>query len=66
MGGRVSTDFKSSNRFEISQLFQVLLNFDQFQGYPPGGGGWVDGSGGGCGCGGCSMHAYMCTHAHAC
>ena len=44
MGGGVSTDFKSSNRIEISWLVQVLLNFEWFQG-PPGGEGWVDGGG---------------------
>ena len=46
MGGEVSTDFKSSNRIEISQLVQVLLNFDWFRGSPLGGGGgwmWVGG-----------------------
>ena len=43
MGGEVSTDFKSSNGMEISQLVQVLLNFDWFWGCPPlgGGGGWM-------------------------
>ena len=46
MGGGVSTDFKSSNRIEISRLVQVLLNFYWFCGSPPGGGGWVDGGGG--------------------
>ena len=37
MGGEVSTDFKSSNRIEISQLVQVLLNFEWFWGPPLGG-----------------------------
>ena len=42
MGDAVSTDFKSSNRIEISRLVQVLLNFDWFQGSPlGGGGGWL-------------------------
>ena len=36
MDGEVSTDFKSSNRIEISQLVQVLLNFDWFRGSPLG------------------------------
>ena len=41
MGGKVSTNFKSSNRIEISRLVQVLLNFDWFRGSPLGGGwGW--------------------------
>ena len=44
MGGEVFTNFKSSNGIEISQLVQVLLNFDWFQGSPPGGWG-VDGCG---------------------
>ena len=43
MGGGVSTDFKSSNRIEISQLVQVLLNFEWFRGSLLG---WVDGVGG--------------------
>ena len=65
MGVEVSTDFKSSNGIEISQLVQVLLNFDWFRGCPPGGWGV-----GGCGWGvvrGCPhtcAHAHM--HAHAC
>ena len=67
MGGEVSTDFKSSNRIEISQLVQVLLNFEWFRGSPLGvGGGWM-------GVGvvrGCPPHT--CTHmcmracAHTC
>ena len=64
MGGEVSTDFKSSNGIEISRLVQVLLNFDWFQGSPPGGwwGGWMLVGGGEmvpphtCTC--------MCMHAH--
>ena len=45
MGGEVSTDFKSSNRIEISRLVQVLLNFDWFRGSPTLGGGGVGGWG---------------------
>ena len=45
MGGEVSTDFKSSNRIEISRLVQVLLNFDWFRGSPTLGGGGLGGSG---------------------
>ena len=42
MGGEVSTDFKSSNRIEISRLVQVLWNFEWFRGSPLGGvGGWM-------------------------
>ena len=37
MGERVSTNFRSSNRIEISWLVQVLLNFYWFLGVPPGG-----------------------------
>ena len=36
MGGEAFTDFKSSNRIEISGLVQVLLNFDWFWGSPLG------------------------------
>ena len=67
MGGEVSTDFKSSNGIEISQLVQVLLNFDWFWGCPPWGvGGWVDVGGGWWGgaphtC----AHARTCTRTHA-
>ena len=68
MGGEVSTDFKSSNRIEISRLVQVLLNFDWFRGSPTlGGGGWVDG-GGGWWQGPPNTHAQAraCMHVHAC
>ena len=64
MGGGVSTDFKSSNRIEISWLVQVLLNFYWFWGSPPWGVGvW--------GCGvvwGCPPHmcTHTCRHAHTC
>ena len=62
MGGEFLTDFKSSNRIEISWLVQVLLNFYWFWGSTPlGGGGWVDGVGVGMGVGGMS-HAHMHTH----
>ena len=66
MGGEVSTDFKSSNRIEISRLVQVLLNFEWFRGSPLG-----DGGVGGWGWGwweGAShprAHARARTHAHA-
>ena len=63
MGGRVSTDFKSSNRIEISRLVQVLLNFEWFRGSPLGGGGWVDG-GGGWWEGASHPHAHAFTHMH--
>ena len=67
MGGEVSTDFKSSNRIEISRLVQVLLNFDWFWGSPILGVGGVGGWGWGwwqhpphtC------THALTCTHMHA-
>ena len=58
MGGDFSTDFKSSNRIEISWLVQVLLNFDWFQGSPCGVGGgciWVG-----------VVRGCPHTHAHAC
>ena len=55
LGGGVSTDFKSSNRIEISWLVQVLLNFDWFQGSPLG-------SGGGLVRGCPPTHANACTH----
>ena len=42
IGGEVSTDFKSSNRIEISQLVQILLNFYWFWGPPSRGWGWVE------------------------
>ena len=40
IGGGVSRDFKSSNRFKISWFIQVLLNFYWFGWSPMGGGGW--------------------------
>ena len=63
MGGGVSTDFKSSNRIEISRLVQVLLNFEWFRGPPSGGwggGGWWEGAPHP------HAHACACTHVHAC
>ena len=67
LGGEVSTDFKSSNRIEISWLVQVLLNFDWFWGSPPGGWGWVDECGGWWrGAPHTCTHAHTCTHTHAC
>ena len=66
MGGKVSTDFKSSNRIEISRLVQVLLNFDWFWGSPRGWG-WVDVFWGVVrGCPHTHAHACTCMHAHAC
>ena len=53
IGERVSTDFKSSNRIEISWLVQILLNFYWFWGSPSVGLGWVEWVCGGWGwCGG--------------
>ena len=48
MGEGVSTNFKSSNRIEISRLVQVLLNFEWFRGSPLWGvgGGWMGVEGG--------------------
>ena len=56
MGGEVSTDFKSSNRIEISRLVQVLLNFEWFQWSPLGG--W------GCGWMGVGV-VRVCPHTYA-
>ena len=65
MGGEVSTDFKSSNRIEISWLVQVLLNFEWFRGSPLGVGGWVDGGGGWWeGAPHTHAHARTCMHAY--
>ena len=63
MGGEVSTDFKSSNGIQISQLVEVLLNFDWFRGSPPGGG-EVSGWGWGV-VRGCTPHTCTCMHIHA-
>ena len=72
MGEGVSTDFKSSNRIEISQLVQVLLNFEWFRGSPLGGGGvgrWGWGWGGGWMWVGvvrrCTPSMCTCMHMHA-
>ena len=71
LGGAVSTDFKSSNRIEISWLVQVQLNFDWFWGSPQGVGvgrwGWEVVRG--CPLHMCTctcMHAHTCMHMHAC
>ena len=59
MDGRVSTDFKSSNKIKISWLVQVLLNFYRFQGSPRR---WVD-----WGRVGVSVwRSTPCRHAHEC
>ena len=63
MGGEFSTNFKSSNRIEISWLVQVLSNFNWFWWSPLGGGRWVDGGADGVGV--CRM-SHACKHAHAC
>ena len=66
--GEFCTDFKSSNRTEISWLVQVLPNFYWFQ-ESPGGGRWLDGDEGGYGCvrGDVPcMHTCTFTHTHAC
>ena len=68
MGGEFFTDFKSSNRIEISWLVQVLWNFLLILGVPLGGGRWVDKGGGGYGGVGVShalMHVHACTCMHA-
>ena len=65
MGGGVSTDFKSSNRIEISWLVQVLLNFDWFRGSPRGGG-WVGGWGWGWWEGAPHPHAHARARTHTC
>ena len=63
MGGEVSTDFKCSNRIEISRLVKVLLNFDWLRESPQGvGGGWM-------GWGvvrGYPPHTWTCMRMHAC
>ena len=66
MGGEVSTDFKSSNRIEISWLVQVLLNFDWFWRSHPLGDGWVGRRGLGVVTGSphTCAHACICTHMH--
>ena len=63
MGGEVSTDFKSSNGIQISQLVEVLLNFDWFRGSTPLRGGEVGGWGWGM-VRGCTLHMCTCTRMH--
>ena len=57
MGGEFSTDSKSLNEIEISQLVQVLLRFYDLGGTPPGG--WVGGGGIGWG-----HPPHTCTRTH--
>ena len=68
MGDEFSTDFKSSNRIELSWLVQVLLNFLLIPGVPPRW--WVGGLGWGwvwvCGDAPSTMHMLACMHMHAC
>ena len=69
MSGGLSTDFKFSNRIELSWLVQVLLNFDWFWGPPLGRGWWVGVLGWGWVwvCGACPMHyTHAHTHVHTC
>ena len=75
MDGHFFTDFKSSNRIEISWLVQVLLNFYWFLGFTPLEGWWIGGWEWGwvwvCGRVSYShththMHAYTCMHACTC
>ena len=58
---------ESSNRIELSQLVQDLLNFGVFGSlWLWGWGGWVDGGGGWLGgAPHTRAHAHTCTHAHA-
>ena len=66
MGGEFFTDFKSSNKIEISWLVQALSNFYWFWGSTPcGGGRWVDGDGYEC-AGVSHAHTHACMHAHTC
>ena len=68
MGGEFFTDFKSSNRIEISWLVQVLSNFNWFRGSPRGvvdgwmGVGLCQGVWEGAPC----MYAHACTCTHTC
>ena len=74
MGGGIYTDFKSSNRIEISQISSSAIEFWMILGVPPGGavvGGWGWGVVRGCTpptftC--TCMHAWACTctHMHTC
>ena len=58
---------ESSNRIELSQLVQDLLNFGDFSSLQLWGWGWIDGVGvvGGV-VGGCPPHMCTCTHTHTC
>ena len=53
---------ESSNRIELSQLVQDLLNLVFWTPCSSGGGGWMDG--GGRWLGGTPIHMHMYTHAH--
>ena len=67
MGGEFSTDFKSSNRIELYQLVQLLLNFTDSEGAPlGGGGGWMDLGGSWDGYVGGVQCTHACTHTHTC
>ena len=70
MGGEFFTDFKSSNRIEISWLVQALSNFYWFWGSTPGrvadGCIGVGVSMGVCGVSHAHTHAHACTHACTC
>ena len=63
MDGEVFTNFKSSNRIEISWLVQVLSNFNWFRGSNPQGvaDGWM-----GVELGMSVWEGVSCTHAHTC
>ena len=50
---------ESSNRIELSQLVQELLNLVFWAPCSSGGGGWVDRGGG------CPLHTWTCTSMHA-
>ena len=55
---------ESSNRIELSQLVQELLNFCVLGSLQLWGGGWVDWGGGWLG--GVPTHVHTHTHAHTC
>ena len=60
---------ESSNRIELYQLVQDLLNFTNLGDSPNWGWvGWVDMGGGRCGCGRAvpCMHAHTHVHTHTC
>ena len=59
----------SLQRFQIfKQNWNILISSSVIEFWPipgsPGGGRWVDGGGGQCGCVGCLMHTCMFMHAH--